>query len=59
MTWSRNTVLYPLAGFGAAALLYGAYTLATAEPTDVLPDRVSLEDPDQFDLATVLAAIAS
>ncbi|HET7692915.1 MAG TPA: phospholipase D-like domain-containing protein [Gemmatimonadota bacterium] len=56
MTWSKSSVLYPLAGFGAAALLYGAYALTTAEPTDVLPDRVSLEDPDRFDLATVLAA---
>lgn len=34
MTFSKEKILYPLAGFGAAALLYALYALATAEPTD-------------------------
>jgi cardiolipin synthase len=57
MTFSKETILYPLAGLGAAALLYAIYALATAEPTDVLPRSLSGEvAPQDFDLGTTLAA---
>jgi cardiolipin synthase len=57
MAISKETFLYPLAGFGAAALLYAVYALATAEPTDVLPQGLSGDsEPHDFDLGSTLAA---
>lgn len=57
MTWSRNAILYPLAGVGAVASLYAIYALATAEPTDVLPRKLSSgDDRGRMDLANTLAA---
>lgn len=54
---SRNAVLYPLAGLGAAASLYAIYALATAEPTDVLPLKLSsADDRGALDLASTIAA---
>lgn len=53
---NRNHVLYPLAGVGSLALLYGLYALATAEPTDVLPERLSDGRYGGFDLAATVAA---
>jgi cardiolipin synthase A/B len=57
MTFTREMLLYPLAGFGAAALLYMVYALVSAEPTDVLPRELSGDVvPQNFDLGTTLAA---
>ena len=53
---TRNHVLYPLAGVGAVALLYGLYALLTAEPIDVLPDTVSTRPSGDFDLPSTVAA---
>ena len=53
---SRNAILYPLAAVGVIALLYALYGLGTAEPVDVLPDRLSSEPSRDFDLPSTVAA---
>ncbi|HJU86133.1 MAG TPA: phospholipase D-like domain-containing protein [Gemmatimonadota bacterium] len=53
---SRNAILYPLAAVGAIALLYAIYGLGTAEPVDVLPDRLSSAPSRDFDLPSTVAA---
>ena len=56
MTLSRTSFLYPLAGIGVVALLYLLYAMTTAEPTDVLPDRLSAPVGQEFDLGETLSA---
>jgi cardiolipin synthase len=53
---TRNAILYPFAGVGAVALLYAVYALGTAEPVDVLPDRLSSAPSRDVDLPSTVAA---